>query len=65
MSEAEDRRLVLISRRWRVGRKLGRTLYAILRDEPSDDDVLIGLMDTEALAAAVVIEHNVALEPRG
>lgn len=41
---------------WRVGRKVGRTIYA-----QSDDDldgVLIGVMDTDDLAARVVADHN-------
>lgn len=44
--------------RWRTGRKLGRTIYAMVSPEPSDDDVLIGLMDTAELAAHVVEAHN-------
>lgn len=39
---------------WRTGRKVGRTIYAQLGTEPSDDDPLIGVMDTPELAAAVV-----------
>lgn len=47
--------------RWRVGRKVGRTIYAQLRDVPSDDDVLIGTMDTPVLAKDAVTAHNHAL----
>ncbi len=43
---------------WRCGRKVGRTIYAQLGDQPSDDDVLIGVMDTSGLAARVVSDHN-------
>lgn len=46
---------------WRVGRKVGRTIYAMVGDEPSDDDVLIGMMDSVELAALAVGAHNVQL----
>jgi hypothetical protein len=40
--------------RWRVGRKLGRTLYRQDGAEPSSADTFLGLMETEELAEAVV-----------
>jgi len=40
--------------RWRTGRKVGRTIYAQVGDEPSDGDVLIGVMDTPGLARKAV-----------
>lgn len=43
---------------WRAGRKTGRVLYAQLGAEPSDEDPLIGIMDTPALADAAVTAHN-------
>lgn len=43
---------------WRVGRKLGRTIYAQEGDEPSDDDAFLGLMETEDIAATVVNAVN-------
>lgn len=46
----------------RVGRKVGRTIYRQLGDRPSDSDPLIGLMDSAALAEAVVTAVNVAWE---
>lgn len=46
---------------WRVGRKVGRTVYAMVDNRPSDDDVLIGLMDTAELARAAVLAHNTVL----
>lgn len=46
----------------RVGRKVGRTIYQQVRAGPSDGDRLVGLMDTSALAAAVVTAVNVAWE---
>lgn len=45
-------------RLWRIGRKVGRTIYAQVEREPSDADELIGLMDTEDLAAEAVRAHN-------
>jgi hypothetical protein len=44
---------------WRTGRKVGRTIYQQVRPEPSDDDVLIGVMDTPAQAAEAVHARNV------
>lgn len=46
---------------WRVGRRVGRTVYAVVGLDPSDDDILIGVMDTRALASAVVRAHNRAI----
>lgn len=43
---------------WRTGRKVGRTVYAIIGSTPSDRDVLIGVMDTASIAAHVVRAHN-------
>jgi hypothetical protein len=37
--------------RLRPGRRVGRTLYSQLGDEPSDSDELVGTLDTIALAA--------------
>lgn len=34
--------------RYRVGRKLGRTIYLQFNKEPSDDDRFIGIMDKES-----------------
>jgi len=48
--------------KWRVGRKVGRTIYAIVGSEPGDHDLLIGLMDTKMLAQRAVDAHNAALE---
>lgn len=48
---------------WRVGRKVGRTIYAQLGTEPTDDDPLIGIFDTIELAAAAVEVHNLSLRP--
>ena len=43
---------------WRTGRKVGRTIYAQAGPQPSDDDNLIGVMDTPALAAQACKGHN-------
>jgi hypothetical protein len=43
---------------WRVGRKLGRTIYAQVGYEPSDDDELLGLMETNEIAEMVVALVN-------
>lgn len=47
---------------WRVGRKVGRTIYAQLGAEPSDNDRLIGMMDTPDLATEAVSAHNETLK---
>jgi hypothetical protein len=43
----------------RVGRKVGRTIYAQVGTEPSDDDRLIGVMDTPQLAEEAVRAVNI------
>ncbi len=43
---------------WRVGRSVGRTIYAQTGPSPSKRDRLIGVMDTSGLAESVVIAHN-------
>ena len=50
---------------WRVGRKVGRTVYAQLGAEPDDHDPIIGLLDTKALAEAAVRAHNDELRRAG
>ena len=47
---------------WRTGRKVGRTIYVQLGTTPSDNDPLIGMMDTAELAEAAVKNHNESLE---
>ena len=47
---------------WRVGRKLGRTIYAQVGDGPSDEDTFLGLMETGRLAALVIDAVNYARE---
>lgn len=40
---------------WRVGRKVGRTIYVVYG--PGEED-LIGVMDSRELAAEAVAAHN-------
>jgi hypothetical protein len=42
----------------RQGRKVGRTIYQQMGAEPSDDDPIVGLVDTPELAAIVVEAVN-------
>lgn len=46
---------------WRVGRSVGRTIYAVTGPEATKSDVLVGMMDTRALAAEAVDAHNLLL----
>lgn len=55
-----DARWVL-SKRWRVGRKLGRTLYAQIGAEPGLEDVVLGMVDDARIAQAICDEHNAQL----
>lgn len=48
--------------RWRTGRKVGRTIYRQTGPYPSDEDPLIGVMDTVALAHEAVEAHNFAID---
>lgn len=48
-------------RPWRTGRKVGRTIYVQIGDEPSDHDLLIGVMDTPHLADAAVTAYNASV----
>lgn len=47
---------------WRVGRKVGRTIYVVVDDLPGEGDLLIGMMDTAAQAQSAVVCHNTVLE---
>lgn len=47
--------------RWRTGRSVGRTIYAVVGDGPSDEDILIGMVDSPELAQAAVYGHNLHL----
>lgn len=54
-----------MDREWRVGHKLGRTIYA-RRTPATDSDVdgFIGVMDTRKLAEEAVEAHNRSLWDR-
>ena len=54
-SEASSRSTTL---KWRPGRKLGRTLYLQVGDNPGYDDKLVGMMDTPELANLVIHAVN-------
>lgn len=54
----------LLSKRWRVGRKLGRTIYAQIGAEPALEDVVLGMVDDQRIAQAICDEHNDALDER-
>jgi hypothetical protein len=43
---------------WRTGRKVGRTIYVMHGVLPSDDDELLGMMDTAQLARKAVVCVN-------
>ncbi len=43
---------------YRTGRKVGRTIYRQVGTEPSDDDELVGLLDTPVLAEMFVMAIN-------
>lgn len=45
---------------WRTRRKVGRTIYQQVGSEPSDDNMLIGVMNTPELAYEVVTARNFA-----
>lgn len=47
-----------MTERWRTGRKVGRTIYMQTGPEPSDEDILIGMMDTASLAQDAVDAVN-------
>ena len=50
--------------RWRVGSKVGRTIYAEVPGLDHDEQPLIGVMDTPDLATEAVTAHNKALMQR-
>ncbi len=58
----ESHKSWIFSLKWRSGRSVGRTLYAIVSDKPSDHDILIGIMDTPQLARSVADDHNNAIK---
>jgi hypothetical protein len=44
---------------WRVGRRVGRTIYVDAGEpDPNDGSLLIGVMDSPELAAEAVEAHN-------
>jgi hypothetical protein len=51
--------------KWRVGSKLGRTLYIVNEDGQPGGDELVGMMDSRELAEFVVdaVNHFYAIDP--
>ena len=47
----------------RTGRKVGRTLYLQVGEQSSDDDLLIGVMDTRKLGRLVAAAMNAYMRP--
>jgi hypothetical protein len=52
----------VMTRRWRVGRSLGRTIYEQVGPSPSKDDKYLGMMETKAIADHVIALHNASIE---
>lgn len=50
--------------RFRVGRKLGRTVYREFGDRPGENDELIGIMDTREWGQRVVDALNAQARER-
>ena len=59
---AQPERALIMLNDWqrplRVGRRVGRTIYVQLNDEPGDNDLLIGMMDSVGLAQFLVNAYN-------
>lgn len=55
----------IVSMRWRIGRSVGKNIYAMVGAEPSKADIDIGRMDSECVAANAVLCHNNQLERMG
>jgi hypothetical protein len=47
-----------LKKKWRVGRKVGRTVYAQIGRSPNNSDPLIGVFDSAELAEEAVKAHN-------
>lgn len=53
---------------WRTDERMGRTIYALLSNDvvhPSENDPMIGVMETSELAEDVVNTHNTLLQLYG
>lgn len=56
------------TRFWRLDFRLGRNVYVLLSndpDEPSENDPMIGVMESSAMAEDVVNTHNALLAKYG
>lgn len=47
-----------LKKKWRIGRKVGRTVYTQIGEWPDDSDPLIGVFDSVELAKEAVKAHN-------
>ena len=71
MSEEELRTMAIKqpeNRFWRTDLRIGRSIYVLLSNDPespSDQDPMIGTMETTAIAEDVVNTHNAALSKYG
>ena len=54
----------LLSLPWRTGRHLGRTVSAMPGPRASDDDQVLGMMDSRELAEEACEAHNYLLAMR-
>ena len=70
-TEEEERRMALKNpeqRYWRTDLRLGRNIFALLSndpEDPSDQDPMIGTMESTGMAEDVVNTHNAALTKYG
>lgn len=53
MAGDQDARLDRVEGQWRVGRKLGRTLYIVQDPDDPDGDLLVGMVDSRWLGRLV------------
>lgn len=53
--------VVALDALWRTGRSLGRSVYARVGEHSDDDDVFIGIFDSQTIAAYVAEMHNKVL----
>jgi hypothetical protein len=58
---ALDIEALVVSSRWRIGRSLGRSVYAEVDSNP-DQHVFVGMMETRLIAEQVVADHNAVLQ---
>lgn len=57
-AEQRSAKRAIMNARWRVGRKLGRTLYAETGGDDRAADTVLGMLDSTELAEHIVTLHN-------